>query len=110
MFFLGLRSFAAGYLVVFIFVFIRYHPDKATGSVELFRQLESAYLVLTDEIARANWERYGNPDGPRATKVGIALPSFIVDSKNGVVVFIAYIAFLAVLIPLVVWYLFVVFY
>ena len=36
----------------------RYHPDKPTGSVEKFRDIEKAYRILTDEIARANYERY----------------------------------------------------
>ena len=46
-----------------------YHPDKPTGSVEKFRDIEKAYRILTDEIARANYERYGNPDGPTSMKV-----------------------------------------
>ena len=49
-----------------------YHPDKPTGSVEKFRDVEKAYRILTDEIARANYERYGNPDGPTAMKVCMA--------------------------------------
>ena len=43
---------------------MRYHPDKPTGSVEKFRDVEKA-----DELARSNYERYGNPDGPSAVKV-----------------------------------------
>lgn len=46
-----------------------YHPDKPTGSVEKFRDVEKAYRILTDELARANYERYGNPDGPSSVKV-----------------------------------------
>lgn len=48
---------------------MRYHPDKPTGSVEKFRDVEKAYRILTDELARSNYERYGNPDGPSAVKV-----------------------------------------
>ena len=48
---------------------MRYHPDKPTGSVEKFRDVEKAYRILTDELARWNYERYGNPDGPSAVKV-----------------------------------------
>lgn len=48
---------------------MRYHPDKRTGSVEKFRDVEKAYRILTDEVARSNYERYGNPDGPSAVKV-----------------------------------------
>ena len=48
-----------------------YHPDKPTGSVEKFRDVEKAYRILTDEIARANYERYGNSDGPSSMEVVI---------------------------------------
>ena len=51
----------------------RYHPDKPTGSVDKFRDIEKAYRILTDELARANYERYGNPDGPSSVKVGSML-------------------------------------
>ena len=37
---------------------------------------------LTQEEARENWEKFGNPDGPRAASFGIALPSWIVDKNN----------------------------
>jgi len=39
---------------------------------------------LTDETAKRNWEKYGNPDGPGAMSFGIALPSWIVDKENSV--------------------------
>ncbi len=47
----------------------RYHPDKATGSEEMFQQVERAYETLTNELARYNWETYGNPDGPTTVTV-----------------------------------------
>ena len=46
-----------------------YHPDRPTGSVEKFHDVEKAYRILTDEIARSNYERYGNPDGPSSVTV-----------------------------------------
>lgn len=39
---------------------------------------------MTDDEARKNWEKYGNPDGPGAMSFGIALPSWIVEKKNSV--------------------------
>ena len=30
----------------------------------LFQQVSKAYSALTDEAARKNYEKYGNPDGP----------------------------------------------
>jgi translocation protein SEC63 len=43
-----------------------------------------AYQALTDDEARRNWEKYGNPDGPGAMSFGIALPSWIVEKENSV--------------------------
>ena len=41
---------------------------------------------LTDDESRENYEKYGNPDGPRAATFGIALPSWIVDKDNSFLV------------------------
>lgn len=40
------------------------HPDKETGDEKAFVKLTKAYKALTDDEARKNWEKYGNPDGP----------------------------------------------
>ena len=90
-----------------------FHPDKETGDEKLFMKLTKgnatftfkiiffltciitvfnvccylfrvAYQALTDDTARRNWERYGNPDGPGAMSFGIALPSWIVDKQNSI--------------------------
>lgn len=61
-----------------------YHPDKETGDEKLFMKLTKAYQALTDEEAKRNLEKYGNPDGPGAMSFGIALPSWIVEKKNSV--------------------------
>ncbi|XP_071549414.1 translocation protein SEC63 homolog isoform X2 [Panulirus ornatus] len=59
-----------------------YHPDKPTGDERKFMRLNKAYLALTDDDARRNFERYGHPDGPGAMHFGIALPSWIVEKEN----------------------------
>ncbi|KAJ3745376.1 Sec63 Brl domain-containing protein [Lentinula detonsa] len=69
-----------------------YHPDKVKASVnETIEQIQNrfvditkAYKSLTDETIRENLRKYGNPDGPQQTSVGIALPKWIVESKNNV--------------------------
>ncbi|XP_063220151.1 translocation protein SEC63 homolog [Bacillus rossius redtenbacheri] len=61
-----------------------YHPDKETGDEKTFMKLTKAYQALTDDEARRNWEKYGNPDGPGAMSFGIALPSWIVEKENSV--------------------------
>lgn len=60
------------------------HPDKETGDEKAFMKLTKAYQALTDDEARKNWEKYGNPDGPGAMSFGIALPSWIVEKENSV--------------------------
>lgn len=46
-----------------------YHPDKETGDEKKFMMLTKAYAALTDDVARKNWEMYGNPDGPGGRKL-----------------------------------------
>ncbi|CAD5206617.1 unnamed protein product [Bursaphelenchus okinawaensis] len=60
----------------------QYHPDRG-GDEEQFNYLAKAYQALTNEESRENWEKYGNPDGPRATTFGIALPKWIVSENYG---------------------------
>lgn len=83
------------------------HPDKETGDEKAFMKLTKAYQALTDEEARRNWEKYGNPDGPGAMSFGIALPSWIVEKENSVWVLGLYGLVFMVALPTVVgtwWY------
>ncbi|CAG9771193.1 unnamed protein product [Ceutorhynchus assimilis] len=83
------------------------HPDKDTGNEKEFMKLSKAYQALTDDEARKNWEKYGNPDGPGAMSFGIALPSWIVEKENSVWVLGLYALVFMVALPIVVgtwWY------
>jgi translocation protein SEC63 len=56
------------------------HPDKNPDNPEAvneFIQITKAYTIMTDEKARSNFEKFGNPDGQGSFAVGIALPTFI---------------------------------
>jgi translocation protein SEC63 len=56
------------------------HPDKNPDNpdaVEEFIQITKAYTIMTDEKARENFLKYGNPDGKGSMAVGIALPKFL---------------------------------
>jgi translocation protein SEC63 len=56
------------------------HPDKNPDNpqaVNEFIQITKAYTILTDEKARENFLKYGNPDGKGSFAVGIALPKFL---------------------------------
>lgn len=42
----------------------QYHPDKAGGDEEKFKQVNEAYQVLGDERKRAQYDRFGNTTSP----------------------------------------------
>ncbi|RUS73201.1 hypothetical protein EGW08_019047 [Elysia chlorotica] len=84
-----------------------YHPDKETGDPKKFMRIAKAHAALTDEESRKNWEEYGNPDGPEATKFGIALPKWIVERENSMWVLAVYGLVFMIILPIVVgvwWY------
>lgn len=37
---------------------------------------------LTDETIRQNYEKFGHPDGSQTAERGIALPKWIVETRN----------------------------
>ncbi|XP_062323285.1 translocation protein SEC63 homolog [Osmerus eperlanus] len=85
---------------------LKFHPDKG-GDEAVFMRIAKAYAALTNEQSRQNWETYGNPDGPGATSFGIALPAWIVDQKNSMLVLLVYGLAFMVILPVVVgtwWY------
>uniref|UniRef100_A0A667XGY7 Translocation protein SEC63 homolog n=1 Tax=Myripristis murdjan TaxID=586833 RepID=A0A667XGY7_9TELE len=85
---------------------LKFHPDKG-GDEATFMRIAKAYAALTNEQSRQNWEMYGNPDGPGATSFGIALPAWIVDQKNSMLVLLVYGLAFMVILPVVVgtwWY------
>merc|ERR1712209_119380 len=83
---------------------LKYHPDKPTGNEKLFMKLRKAYVALTDETARYNWEHYGNPDGPQAMNFGIGLPAWLVDDKNAIWVLGVYTLIFMIGLPSAVYY------
>lgn len=78
------------------------HPDKNKENplaVQEFIRLTKAYRILTDDTARENFQKYGNPDGPGSYNVGIALPQILLRKENHVVVLITAFFFMLVVIP-----------
>ena len=81
---------------------LKYHPDKnpdPEAHAYFSEYVSKAYKALTDDEARKNWEQYGHPDGPKSTKFGVALPSFLFN-ENQHVLLLASIVAVAILIPI----------
>ncbi|KAG9317061.1 translocation protein sec63 [Chiua virens] len=84
-----------------------YHPDKVKATVNetveqianRFVDITKAYKSLTDETIRRNYELYGHPDGRQEVSMGIALPSWIVESKNNIWVLGLYALLIGGLLP-----------
>ncbi|CDO70306.1 hypothetical protein BN946_scf184370.g7 [Trametes cinnabarina] len=76
----------------------KFHPDKVKLAVNetmeaveaKFVEITKAYKALTDETIRKNWELYGHPDGRQEISMGIAIPPWVVESRNNVWVLGAY--------------------
>lgn len=58
---------------------------KPTKLSQVFNEYTIFHKYLhghPDDAIRENWEKYGNPDGPQAMSIGIALPSWLVKKDN----------------------------
>ena len=65
---------------------LKYHPDKNPNdkiAKEKFVNINKAYRALTNEKAKENYKKYGNPDGPGILSYGFALPFFLFEGKTG---------------------------
>ena len=85
---------------------LKYHPDKNPGdraAEARFMMVSKAYEALTDEQARENWEKYGNPDGKQSLEVSIGLPDFLLDTSNRNLVLMVYLIIMVGVIPFSVW-------
>mmetsp|Transcript_88360 Transcript_88360/g.274671 ORF Transcript_88360/g.274671 Transcript_88360/m.274671 type:complete len:667 (+) Transcript_88360:68-2068(+) len=80
-----------------------WHPDKNPDdplAASKFIQITKAYNALTDETAKKNYEKYGNPDGPQTTKVGIGLPRFLLEKENHLMILCLFFFMLLFVVPM----------
>lgn len=85
---------------------LEYHPDKNIGNKhaeQMFMMIAKAYEALTDEEAKANWEKFGNPDGKQSFEMSIGLPTFLMEKANHNWILIVYLLLMVVVVPSVVW-------
>jgi len=82
---------------------LQYHPDKNPDdplAASRFIQISKAYAALTDEVAKRNWEKYGNPDGPQTTKVGIGLPRFLLEKDSSLHILCSFFFVIIIVVPM----------
>ncbi len=81
---------------------LKYHPDKNPNDSQAkakFMLINKAYESLTNEEAKKNFEKYGNPDGPGSMRVSIGLPSFVLEKKNHMPILLLFVIFILVIFP-----------
>ncbi|XP_053991225.1 uncharacterized protein LOC128883169 [Hylaeus volcanicus] len=79
-----------------------HHPDRNPNdpkSSARFILITKAYESLTDQVAKENYKKYGNPDGPSAMKIGIGLPKFLISPNYQLVVLLFFCFILLILVP-----------
>ena len=88
---------------------LKYHPDKNPNDNQAkakFMLINKAYESLTNEEAKKNFEKYGNPDGPGSMRVSIGLPSFVLEKKNHMPILMLFVIFILIIFPscFIFWY------
>jgi len=81
---------------------LKYHPDRNIGdpiAEDMFVKISKAHDVLTDDEARENYEKYGNPDGRQAMQLSIGLPTFLLDKENHAIILFLYLLCLVIVLP-----------
>jgi len=82
-----------------------YHPDvnHSPEATQQFMLVAKAHAALTSEKAKANIEKYGNPDGYQGVSVTIGLPSMLTRKENEMRVLVVYFLVFILLPPVCVW-------
>lgn len=81
---------------------LKFHPDKNPNNPAAeakFMMVAKAYEALTDEVAKKNYELYGNPDGKQSLAVSIGLPAWLLHANNRNLVLMSYLIIMVGIIP-----------
>jgi curved DNA-binding protein CbpA len=80
----------------------QYHPDKTRddSSKKMFYLINKAKDILTNPEKKQNFMLYGHEDGKNASfKMSIALPTFLFDKNNQIIVLGGFAFFILVIFP-----------
>ena len=81
---------------------LKYHPDKNPNNLQArakFMLINKAYEILTNNESKANFELYGNPDGPTSMKFSVGLPQYVLDKKNHFKILLIFLIIICGIIP-----------
>ena len=62
--------------------------------------INKVYRALTNEKAKENFRKYGNPDGPGLLQYGFALPFFLFQGKAGYYILIIFSILMTIIFPI----------
>ena len=82
---------------------LKYHPDKNKdddSARERFMLINKAYRILTNEKAKENFKKYGNPDGPGILTIGLTLPLFLFKGQVGFYILLIFAFLLVIIFPI----------
>ena len=82
---------------------LKYHPDKNIGdnsAKEKFILINKAYRILTNDKAKENFYKYGNPDGPGILTIGLALPLYLFKGQIGFYILLVLSLLLTIIFPI----------
>ena len=83
---------------------LKYHPDKNQNDKDAkdkFININKAYRALTNEKAKENYKKYGNPDGPGVLEFGFALPFFLLKGKIGSYIITFFAILMTIIFPII---------
>ncbi|KAL7750047.1 secretory subunit [Sorochytrium milnesiophthora] len=83
---------------------LKWHPDKVEDDLkeeahDKFVELGKAKSILTNPAKLAEFEEWGHPDGKQTFSMGIALPTWIIQSSNSPIVLLTYGSIFGLLLP-----------
>lgn len=88
--------------VLYLHILYKLYLYISSLFIQRFEWYEKKLIIsksLFVQVARVNYEKYGNPDGPGTMKIGIGLPHFLVAKEYQLFILLFFFSILLVVIP-----------